>query len=343
MIGAAGVLMALNALDYGNLGEKFDDGKARFALLSLVPVSFMFFYRRLGAAPAFVGALSLFSYTFYNYRPSHNAVLPVILIMACLALAAFVVELGQRFLAWALIGSGCFQSVLALMQFFHFKTGLFLAEKLEHPVGYIGNHTLLAAFLCICFAPALWLRVWPAVALMGAAILACHSVGGLVCLCVVLAARWRSAAILALPAMAAWALYGRSILDSDGRLFMWSFGLEAVKESPLWGSGLGAWEHVYLPKYAAGLLEKFSWHLPRALHNDYLDFAVEHGLFALAAVCAFIARFAVRFRPTWQWAVCASLLVNAFFSFPASQVYLAIPFAACWGFCAWGDECRAMI
>ena len=334
------LILALNGVDYAQLINAFDDGKTRYLLLSLVPISFIFVTKRLGWAPALVSALALFSWVVHDYKPSHDTVLPIISIFACLGLASAVVYLGERLFGNILIASGLVQGVIALLQWARAIGVLpFGFPHHELPDGLIGNSTLLAPFLVICLAPAIWRGIWWAVIPIAAAVLACHSVGGLVCLTALLLLRFGIfipfAAAMLYPLglyFGVCHLYGRSLIDSDGRYFMWSFGWRAIREHFWFGSGIGAWENIYLPRFQNELLESFHYHLPRALHNDYIDFAIEYGCAPLCALFVGLIAWLRKFRPTWPHAVCATTMVDACFSFPAPQIYMAVPFLVCWKF-----------
>lgn len=344
---ALALLLALNGLDYANLGDVWDDGKIRYALLALVPVSFAFFSKRLGFAPAFVGAIALFSWVAHDYKPSHDTVLPIISIFAVLGLAYALVELSERVLGTLLIYSGAVQGVIALLQWARAAHLLpFVFWHHARPDGLIGNSTLLAPFLVVCLAPALWRRAWVLVVLIGASVIACQSVGGLLCLATLLLVRFpRTWMPWALGAgiLACCALYGRSLVDSDGRLFMWDFGWRAAQAHPWFGSGIGSWELIFLPEFKHEFLAKFVFHAPTSVHNSYLDFAIEYGLVPLAALIASVVLWLKSFRSTWPHAACASLLVDACFSFPASELFLTIPFVVCWSLSIGGKdaECRS--
>lgn len=333
---SAALLAVLNGVDYAGLVDAFDDGKTRYLLLSLVPVSFWFFCKRLGWAPAFIGALALFSYVTHDYKPSHDTVLPILSIFACLAFASAIVTIGEEAFGNVLIASGLVQGLIAILQ--GARAARLLPFPFWHhtlPDGLVGQNTLLATFLVICLAPALWRKLWWAAIPIGAAVLVCHSVGGLVCLTVLLMVRfWRwEPWIFLVPAALALGsrvLYGRSLADSDGRFFMWSFGWRAVKEAPWFGSGIGAWENIYLPRFQNEILEVFHEHLPRQMHNDFLDFAIEYGLAPMAVLMAAVLQWIRNFRTTWPNAVCAAVLIDACFSFPAEEIFLAVPFLVCW-------------
>lgn len=337
------VLIALNGLDYINLGDPFRHGKIRYSLLLLVPVVFEFFRRRLHWAPAFVGAMALASWVLHDFKIL--AELPLIEILGCLSLACFIVRYPSKNFATILILSGCFQAVVSLLQWQGIHPWAVPAEKKDwfEMVGTYGHRTVLGPFLVACLAPALWERRWAAALLILVTISMLHSTMTFAALgTLFLVWAWRFMSPLWSILLGYFGAIGLGIalylaphfsgFDPDGRLYMWSAGLEAVKECPLFGSGIGGWAQVHLPKYGPGLLKAFGDTIPVQLHSDPLDYAVEFGLPALAVLLAAFAQFVWRFRATWCHAACAALLVNSLGNFPFAIISIALVFVICFTF-----------
>lgn len=349
ILGALLIFLCINGVDYKNLGERFDDGKLRFAMLAAVPAAFWYLQKKLHWAPAFVAALALFSYITHDYKASRDTVLPIISIFACLGASVLVLDLGERVIRNVLIASGVFQAFVVYLHaagifpFFH-PMPLFQGQNMS--VGTIGQNTVLGPLLVCSLAACLYARAWvwsamliPAIAMVNSTLTyACLGALGLY----YLAGFYGGFVVALLPVLAgallalyyylpdATLLNGKPLFHADGRVFIWSFGIRAFVEKPWFGSGIGAWEQIFLPRYQGEILQMFGYHVPKALHNDYLDFAVEYGLVPLLALCGALIEFVINLSPTWHHAVCLILLVDATGSFPASQIFLAMIFVVCW-------------
>lgn len=343
------VFLCVNGVDYKNLGDRFDDGKIRWAMFACVPTAFLYLRKKLHWAPAFIAGLSLFSYTWHDYKASHDTVLPVVQIFACLGASIFALDLGEVVIRNVLIASGVFQSAVVYLHaagIFPFFHPMPPGNGWNMTVGTIGQSTVLGPLLVCALAAALYSKAWAWSVAMLPAIALVNSTLTYACLCGLglyfMAGFYSWLVVATIPVLAAslLALYyffpdmtlphGKPLFHADGRLFMWSYGVEALKEKPWFGSGIGAWEQTYLPRYAGSILQMFGFHLPKALHNDYLDFIVEYGIAPLLVLCGALIEFALNLRPTWHHAVCLILLIDALGSFPASQMFLALIFVTCW-------------
>lgn len=343
------VFLCVNGVDYKNLGDRFDDGKIRWAMFASVPTAFLYLRKKLHWAPAFIAALSLFSYTWHDYKASHDTVLPVVQIFACLGTAIFALHLGETVIRNVLIASGVFQSAVVYLHaagIFPFFHPLPPGAGWNMTVGTIGQSTVLGPLLVCALAAALYSKAWVWSAVMLPAIALVNSTLTYACLVGLglfyLAGFYGPFVIGLLPVLAASLLglyyffpdmtlpHGKPLFHADGRLFMWSYGVSAIKENLWFGSGIGAWEQTYLPRYAGSILQVFGFHLPKALHNDYLDFIVEYGLVPFLVILGALVEFILSLRPTWHHAVCLILLIDALGSFPASQMFLAMIFVVSW-------------
>jgi len=337
----ASLLLGLNGLDWVNLGDIFRHGKIRFCLLALVPVSFVFFSKRLHWSAGLIGATVLGSWVIHDYQAL--GMISLILIFACLSLASAIVQLPKELFAKVLIISGLIETVICLLQRvgIHFLFHPAYQRDMHEMVGTYGNRTILGPFLVACLAPALWERKWWAVIPMTLAIALLHSTLTFAAFAAVfLLYVWHACGplraivfgwvgFLAI-ALAVFHYPKFSGFDFDGRLQMWSAGISAVKQAPWFGAGIGAWQQIYLPQYGAGLLKVFGDTVPRQLHCDALDFAVEYGLVPLAILGIALAQFVRNLKPTWHHAVCAGLLINSLGNFPFAIISIALIFTVCW-------------
>ncbi len=73
------------------------------------------------------------------------------------------------------------------------------------------------------------------------------------------------------------------VASSTGRPAVWRTCLDLVREQPLLGHGLGAFESAYSPRQTAAARGRYDH-----AHNDWLESLVEGGLPALAAVAALL-------------------------------------------------------
>lgn len=335
------LFLALNGLDYKNLGDVFRHGKIRYLSLFLAPVAFHYLRPKLTWGPAFFGSLAIFSWAIHDYMM--YAGFPLLLILGVLVAACFVVDMGEEALARILILSGVLQSSLALLQYFGFYFLFHPASPKDFniPVGFMGNETVLGSFLVAAICPALWRKNYIAAALMIAAIIVSYSQMAWGALGVVLVLfLWHKVnlrAALASVLAGIVTLSGCYFFFSDspamsfhGRLFIWPFGLRAIMEAPLFGSGIGSWVGVYVPRFKDEILAQFNHHLPYQLHNDYLDFIVEYGLAAFGVLSVALSQFIFSFKPTWVHAVCVAILVNSLANFPLCLIPTALIFVVCW-------------
>lgn len=335
------VFLALNWVDYADLGDIFRQGKVRFTAILCVPFVFFAFRKKLSWAPAAFASLALLSFVLHDYQ--FYALFPLFLIFMVMGAACFIVELGEQWIGRMLVVSGAFQAVTALLQvcgvYYIFRPANPL--ELHYPVGLIGHESVLGSFLIACLPAALWRKNYYAAFLMTVAILAtCSamayaSLGAIVALFAWRLAGFRAGVTTAFLGVAAVGGYerafpGNALFSEHGRFFMWGFWIRAFKEHPLFGSGIGGWIGVYLPKFKDEILDSFHYHLPAQAHCDYLDFVLEYGLVGVAPFLVAGYRFARRFRPSWPHATCTAILVNATGCFPLCLVNTALIFVVCW-------------
>lgn len=204
--------------------------------------------------------------------------------------------------------------------------------EIGKPAAFMGQETILGAFLIPCLAAALFGRRWLPTVLIGICLLATHSSfslagGGLVALMWVLVALGplRAAVAAFLGLMAAGVAYrlhpGADWFDPNGRLRFWAWAWHRWLERPIFGFGPGSW----LPNAPC-------WELCLThAHNEFLEFLTEYGLFGAALLAPSLARFARGLRrPTWAHAASAGLLVDAFGNFPFHIAPIGVIFLACW-------------
>lgn len=350
---AIAILFVLNGLDYGNLGDIFRHGKIRYAALALVPVAFDFFRRRIGWAPAAVGALALFSWIVHDFQILGE--LPVIEIFICLSLAAAIVHLvPQKLFADLLAVSGAFQGAVAFLQSrgIHFLCFPAHKEDFFMAVGTYGNRAVLAPFLAASLAPALWSGQWWLTIPIALGLIAVHSTLGFAATAAILVIyAWhrhggRAALLLGVAGVSflsmAWAAFPHYPgFDFDGRLQIWKYGIEAIKVHPFVGSGIAAWAQYYLPIFHDPLLKIFGDSVPFQLHCDALDFIVEYGIAPFLLLLAGLAQFALKASPSWTTAVCAAILVNSLGNFPFAIISIALVFTVSWAYAQKEAGCLA--
>ncbi len=321
------------------MGDIFRQGKIRWMFFMLIPIIFNFLRRELSFGPAFFAAWAFFSWIIHDYQ--YWGCFPILCIAGVMLLSVCVVRAGKDDFARALIVSGTFQACLALLQvcgvnpFFRV-----VAEAAHKAIGFWGHPTVLGVFLAAAICPALWRGCYYAAGLMALTIMATGSSMSNGTLAVVaLLFLWHKASFRAAAALACMGILGllgahifypaNTWMDVDGRWFIWSFGLRALAEHPLFGSGPGAWAGHYIPLYQKEILAQFLYHVPQQLHCDYLDFLVEYGKVAFCILGLAFIQFVRNFRPTWHHAVCAALLVNATANFPLCLPVMAVIFIVC--------------
>lgn len=338
---AIGLFLALNWLDYANLGDIFRHGKIRYLALMLVPLIFTHLKPKLSWAPALFASLALFSWTIHDFPLQAN--FQLLQIFGVMFAASYLVGKGADWFGNLLCLSGAFQAVVALLQVcgIHIFFTPALMEDMHTPVGFSGHESVLGAFLVACLPAALWRGWFYAAFLMIVAILAtCSamawgSLGAIATIFIWHLAGFRSACALAFLGLALLGLAellfpGNALMSFHGRFFIWPFGFRAIREHPLFGSGLGGWRAIYIPRFKDEILAVFHYHLPVQLHCDYLDFIVEYGLLGSAAFLCAIGQFIRNFRPTWHHAACAAVLVNSLGNFSLCLVNTALIFVVCW-------------
>lgn len=332
IFGAFALFFILNGLDYINLGDIVREGKFRYLFLALVPVAFFSLRKNLSWPIAYFGALALANWTMNSYFLL--GCFPLILIFAVLFFSQYLAQLHENMFANVLMWSGFLQALLSLWQTFGMDW---------YAVGLYGHETLLGPFLVAALAPALWRGYWKTAAVILAGALCTRSSMSYASLATLLLVfiwhriDFKMAFAVAFSALGIMAVgYQLSpsseLFQTTGREFIWGFGWKAFLEHPYFGSGIGSWVGVYLPKYAQEILEKFRTHVPFQLHNDYLDFLLEYGFVPALPLLAGLAQFFRYFRPTWTHAVCLAFLVNAGANFLLCISSLALIFVVCWAF-----------
>lgn len=335
-----GLFLSLNAMDFGLIADPFRDGKIRWLMLTMVPVSFYFFRKKLTFGPAYFAALALFGFTVRDFML--YGAMPIILIFGVMGMAVVCVDLGRETFAKLLVASGTFQAVLGLLQVcgIHILTALPEPSALHKPFGLWGHETVLGPFLVACLAPALWRGRWLSAGLMLAAILATVStmtyaaLGAVLVLFIWHRTRFIYAVLVSL--LGAWLLAigfylfpDHPVLSVNGRGVIWKYVWEALQERPVWGYGPGAWAGKILPSYFKQYAEELR-SMPVQMHMDYLEFLVAYGAAGAVPLVYEGIRFVRNFRPSWMHAVCVGILVNALGNFPLCLPPLALVFVVCW-------------
>lgn len=336
-----GIFFIFNWLDYKEISDVFRDGKLRYLFFCMAPISFIYFRKHLSWAPAIIAALAIFSFAIHDYML--YSCFPLLIILATLGASVAVVKQGKDFFANILLVTGLFESVVALLQVcgVHLLFRPIDTTDLHSPIGFIGNPTILGPMLVACLCPALWRKHYLSASIMAVAAIATTSSMTYAALAVVLVVYlWQRSSFIfasmfallaAVPVSLAYVFVpNHPIWNLSGRAFIWSFGMRAVSEHPLFGVGIGGWVGIYIKKFAPEILPKFFTHLPYNLHNDYLDFVVEYGLVAAGVLAIALFQFLYNFKPTWTHAICAGLLVNAAANFPLSLPPTAIIMAVAW-------------
>lgn len=339
-----GAFMLLNLMDYRKIVDPFRDGKVRHLALLLAPVSFFTFRRHLTWAPAYFGALAVFSFTVNDYR--QYSCFPLLLILGTLVMSCVLVKQGEDFFARSLVIMGAFQAAIALLQTrgVHIFFTPVLEAEYYNPVGLIGHATVLGPTLVAALCPALWRKQYWLSALIFAATLATkssmtygalavvaliftwHQKGFLwACVAGLLLATLMGAAYLLFPDSSAWKLTGRAVL--------WEYGWLAFMENPLWGSGPGSWMGIFLPRYKGELLQIFETSWPKQLHSDYLEFLIDYGAISAMPLLVALGQFLRSFQPSWKHAICAGMLVNATANFPLCLPPTALILVVAWAHC----------
>lgn len=338
-----GIFAALNLMDYATVpgGDPFRDGKIRYLFLLSAPLSYVYFKKWLGYAPAMFVCLAIVSFAVHNFML--YATWPLLLILVVMAVAVAGVKLGEETFAKILLWSGGLQTGFALVQLcfgFHFFYQPTDEWAMHIPVGLYGNETVLGPFLLACLCPALWDRRWVLSGVMVVALVASLSSMTIGSLGVVLFLyAWKrlgggiAAAVAAAGAFALGLLYvldpTHPMLDWDGRGVIWKYGWKAFQERPLFGHGVGAWAGELLGKYAPMYATELRT-MPKQLHCDVLDFLVEYGLVGASLFVYPVLSFLRNFRPTWKHAACVAILVNGLANFPLCLPPIAVVFVTCW-------------
>lgn len=340
----AAAFLFFNLVDYKKIADEFRDGKVRWLALSLVPVTFVTFRRHLSWAPAYFGALAVFSFAINDYR--QFSCFPLLLILGTLVMSCVLVKQGEDFFARSLMIMGAFQAGIAILQTLgvHLIFTPVLEKEYYNAVGLIGHATILGPTLVAALCPALWRKHYLLSALIIAAILATKSSMTYASLvAVVLIYLWRArgvawafggAALILAAAAAAYLLYPQgNAWRMTGRAVLWEYGWRAFMENPLWGFGPGSWMGIFLPRYKREFVQIFETQWPKQLHNDYMEFLIDYGILPALPLLVALGQFLRGFRPTWTHAICVGLLVNAGANFPLCLPPTAMILVVAWAYC----------
>jgi O-antigen ligase len=89
--------------------------------------------------------------------------------------------------------------------------------------------------------------------------------------------------------------FTQSGISSHERLLVWSASLTAFADFPVFGTGLGTFQHVF-PIYKPDGIEMFYQHA----HNDYIEILLEFGIIGVLLVTLFLG-FAGKYILTIRW------------------------------------------
>jgi hypothetical protein len=199
------------------------------------------------------------------------------------------------------------------------------------PTGFMGQETLLGAFLAASLAPALFRARYLSSAVIGLCIYATHSTmsalaGGAVIFLWLWSIDFELAFLAAVGAtLAGYLIYldqpSSPFFSATGRLEFWKIGYAEHLLRPTFGWGPGSWQDKQIVHQGLWL---------NYLHNEYIEILVEYGRIGAGLGLAALLQFLWRFRLTWHHAMCAAILVNACGNFPLHLAATGTLFVTGW-------------
>ncbi|NUM88450.1 MAG: O-antigen ligase family protein [Bdellovibrionales bacterium] len=209
------------------------------------------------------------------------------------------------------------------------------------PTGFMGQHTLHAAFLAVCASFHLaGRRWWPLAAALGTMFLAKSTMAALGFLAALgfwvwLHPHWRRRAAaggtLALGTAGAWLWWHGGFLQDSGRLEVWRKTAELAWEKPLLGHGFHSFQEIFPRVYLSS-----TNHYWQQAHNEILQVFFELGAVGVLLLSLILAelwdslssfprRQDALSSPALPWAlVTVCLMVNSLGSFPWHMPPLAM-------------------
>jgi hypothetical protein len=359
----ASIFLVCGFVDYGGIGDIFRQGKIR-ALFAIISVSSFFYLKnkihwapallfcsgllRWTIMPGFMGdypitievpaSQSAMRWTIANY-PLHE-IESLFIPFACMIFVIFLQRFKKEAVAKIFVYAGTINAAYGLIQVVGFQPLYQVIEPWfkNTPLGFMGQHTVLGAFLCACLAPALWLNMWLPASLMATCILftgssmAYASLWAVLSLYVAHRFEIRHAISMQVRMLfvvgVVFMLFGGSeLFNPHERLDVWKMGLRAFSENPLFGGGPGYWPGFWQPKF----FPIITGHVPDNPHAEWLKLLIEYGLFGAAIFAAALIEFIKNFRLTWHHAVICAIMVNALANFPLHIVPIAVLFLWCLG------------
>lgn len=340
------LFLALCGLDFNSHTQDiFRDGKIRFTFLMSIPLLVIYLKRFYGwGMSLFISYIFLY-FTLADY-PIYQC-FSVMLISLCLFVSiAIVNELKMKHIENAIIFCGLFQAVQGICQYFFEWHLLFHPERIQdmhEVVGNMGQHTVLGSFLALCMAPALWRKMYLAVAIMAfCTILTTSSmgIGSMIVICGVYAIKEfglkACAAFWGLIAVAGLCLYLYSphfhfngddhrIFTFMGRLSLWPLVWPAFKEHPWIGSGIGSFAMWSIQNVG----NRWGSYWDKA-HSEPYQMLIEQGIIGASFCVLAIIEFIKEFRMEWYHALIVGLLVNSLANFPFHLMTHSILFCIAW-------------
>jgi hypothetical protein len=334
------IFLATTFVDYVHQKDIFNFGKLRIVLLlSAIPL-YLAAKKHVGVFIALFLGFMLCSWVQHGYQL--YGTFDIIMAPATVFLAAYLTRLPSKSFAAALTWAGVFESVFALLQ----TRGIYpLFRVLEpwgqfKPIGTIGQETWLGAFLIAALPAALWTkRYWQAALIFICCLTTKSSMtygsAGIV-IFFFLSARykwWKVAGVSAMAvALLLFAAYLKdkyfflSLIDPNGRLYIWSKAVEAWRQNLIIGGGPGWFGGFYQP--TNNLL--LNGVRVKQVHCEPLELLVEYGLVGGSLLVGAIGSFIAKFRLSWHHITCVAILFNSVGNFPIHQVGTALIFMAAW-------------
>lgn len=339
-----------SGIDYFDIGgdpnawDFFRMGKIRYAIFAACVVAAWKLRGALTWPVSLFLSWTVLRWCLENYPSS--GVIYIICVPVAVYLGHTFARLGHTKFENMLILVGCFEAAWGLFQAFGHPLlyKIMDANMQGVALGNMGHATMLGPFLAACLAPALWRGRYAASALMILAILYTKSSMSLASLVAVLGVFFwykhgffraiNVGFVLIAAGIGVFLLYPNlEIWSFTGRPPIWEHAIKGIAHRPVFGGGPGYWAADWVKRVnpnMGALSGTVSALIPDHVHNEYLEFIVEYGLFGAIFMVAAMVQFIIRFKPSWPNAVCAAIMVNALANFPLHIMPLGIIFVACW-------------
>ena len=335
------LIFILNAIDYRLLGDIFRVGKMR-ALLLLTPMVFVQLLKdKMHWAVLLFAGYAVTLWAHMNFMV--YGIMEVTMIPAVVLFAIFLRELDEKTVKLTFMYIGVFNALYGILQFF----GIHLLYRptdgwfLTTPIAFMGQHTLLGAFLAACLPIALWgsfylcaLAMLICIAMTGSSMAYLSTYAVLNTYLFYLnkrAGNYLLAATASFIGIFYLVAPKHEFFNFQQRWEIWGVGIKAFFANPIFGGGPGYWPGFWQPKYLPTVSGgKF---LPDNLHSDLLTLLVHYGIIGAALFLIAFIVFVLSYKPTWHRATCIAIMVNGLANFPLHFVSTGLIFVYSLSYC----------